>query len=216
MKKKWHDIYLEYRSLLIFILLMTVFRSSFADWNHVPTGSMKPTIQIGDRILVNKMAYDLRIPFTGFSLYTFSDPERGDIVTFESEVTGNNMVKRVIGIPGDIIAMVDNRLYINGAPMTYHQTSTQGPIQFFEETTRNGHYQIRINREHSPASNFKAVEVPQGHYLMLGDNRDNSADSRFIGFVPRKEIRGRTRSVVMSFDYDNYFIPRAERFLRTL
>ncbi|RXJ74069.1 signal peptidase I [Veronia nyctiphanis] len=202
-------LYAEYRSLMVFIVLMIIFRSSFADWNHVPTSSMEPTIQIGDRILVNKMAYDLRIPLTGIKLMTFGDPERGDIVVFDSEATGNNMVKRVIGTPGDTVEMKGNVLFINGQKLNYSQQSTDGESLLFNEALNNETHTVKVNPYPTSTSSFQAVEVPSGHFLVLGDNRDNSADSRFIGFIPRGEIRGRSKTVVMSFNYDNYYIPRS-------
>src|SRR5687768_2214405 len=93
----------ENRGFILFIFLMLVFRSSFADWNTVPTGSMKPTIVEGDRIWVNKLAYDVRIPFTSISVHQIADPQRGDIVVFDSKAAGNRLVKRVIGLPGDVV-----------------------------------------------------------------------------------------------------------------
>src|SRR5215208_5826666 len=104
----------ENKSLLVFLALMFVFRSSFADWNTVPTGSMKPTILEGDRLLVNKMAYDIRIPFTHVSLYEVGDPVRGDIVIFDSKAANTKLVKRVVGVPGDVVELRDNILFING------------------------------------------------------------------------------------------------------
>ena len=107
------------RSFLLFILLMMVFRSAIADWNDVPTGSMKPTIIEGDRILVNKMAYDLRVPFTHIPLLKRADPVRGDIIIFDSSAADKRLVKRVIGLPGEVIAMRNNRLIINGRQLAY-------------------------------------------------------------------------------------------------
>ena len=99
-----------------------MFRSACADWNTVPTGSMNPTIIEGDRIAVNKMAYDLRIPFTHISLRKLGDPERGDIAVFDSKVSDKRLVKRVIGVPGDRVAMINNQLLINDAVIDYDKT----------------------------------------------------------------------------------------------
>ncbi len=107
------------RGLVLFLLVMFVFRSAVADWNHVPTGSMVPSILVGDRILVNKMAYSLRIPFTLQALAEFAPPQRGDVATFESPATEQLLVKRVIGIPGDTVQMVQNVLTINGHAASY-------------------------------------------------------------------------------------------------
>ena len=208
MKTFWRD----YRSTLLFILLMCLFRSALADWNHVPTGSMKPSIIEGDQIGVNKMAYDLRLPFTHISLYKIADPERGDVVIFDSKAAGKRLVKRVIGLPGDTIAMHNNQLIINGQPVHY-STTTNG--DWLEQLPSKTHL-VRLHLPADNYANFDPVSVPTGQYLVLGDNRDNSADSRVIGFVPRGEIVGRSRSVVFSLNYNQYFLPRAERFFHEL
>lgn len=204
------------RSMVMFIALMLVFRSAVADWNEVPTGSMKPTIVEGDRILVNKLAYDLRVPFTHLSLVELGNPERGDIIVFDSKVSGKRLVKRVIGLPGDVVALQHNRLLINGEPIAYEPLQvSQGVVDLREHLFGSDHV-VRIHSQGSTSSDFNQVTVPQGHYLALGDNRDNSADSRVIGFVPRDEIVGRTERVVISLNYDNFYLPRKERFFHTL
>src|SRR5438445_13389852 len=101
MKNRLMKLWQEYRSLVLFVVLMIIFRSALADWNTVPTGSMKPTILEGDRIFVNKLAYDLRIPLTHISIHKFGDPGRGDIVVFDSKAAETRLVKRVIGLPAD-------------------------------------------------------------------------------------------------------------------
>jgi len=215
----------ENKSLLVFISLMFVFRSAIADWNEVPTGSMKPTIIEGDRILVNKMAYDLRVPFTHVSLYKRADPERGDIIVFDSEAAGKRLVKRVVGMPGDSVAMRNNTLLINNVPVVAElsgvRASSDGDNSNDEkaelvEDLLGVEHRIWIKNEGSVLSSFAPTIVPPGFYLALGDNRDNSADSRVIGLVPRSEIVGRTRSLVISLNYDNYFLPRASRYLQVL
>lgn len=216
MKKRIVKTLNENKSFLMFICLMFVFRSAFADWNTVPTGSMKPTILEGDRILVNKMAYDFRVPFTHISLYKMSDPERGDIVVFDSKVSGKKLVKRVVGLPGDVVELHNNVLGINGKKLNYKDIrSTEMTRDRLEDLLGVEHI-IRIRKNGSRLSNFNAVTVPDNYYLVLGDNRDISADSRVIGFVPRDEIVGRSRTVVLSFNYDNYYIPRSGRFLQKL
>ncbi len=202
----------QHLSLLTFLLLMVVFRSAVADWNVVPTGSMKPTIVEGDRILVNKMAYDLRVPFTHVSLRKFDDPQRGDIVIFDSKVSGKRLVKRVIGLPGDSIEMHDNILKINGKALRYKPVEANLRN---EDLLGTGHF-VQTRKSGSRLSSFYPVTVPDEHYFVMGDNRDNSADSRVIGFVPRHEVVGRSKTVVMSLNYDNHYLPRMDRFLRTL
>lgn len=207
----------EYRSLVYFILLMIVFRSSLADWNSVPTGSMKPTIIEGDRILVNKMAYDLKLPLSHFKISSWGDPERGDIVVFDSETENTRLVKRVIGLPGDVVAMQNNQLFINGVLMHYSRQSADGSyLQTTEHLPDSAHAMQISAVGSSAAAGFNPVTVPEGRYLVLGDNRDNSRDSRYIGFIPREEIIGRARYVVLSLNYDNYYLPRKSRFLQRL
>ncbi|WP_166839061.1 signal peptidase I [Rheinheimera pleomorphica] len=205
------------RGFIVFVCLMFVFRSAVADWNDVPTGSMQPTIEIGDRILVNKMAYDLRLPFTTMSLIKHADPKRGDIVTFMSQVADNRLVKRVIGVPGDIVEMQHNVLTINGERLTYQaDTAGAGEAQLLTEQLDAIAHKVKLAPYSSGRDSFSAVKVPPGHYLVLGDNRDNSADSRVIGFVPRSEITGRASTVLFSLDYDNYYLPRSARFFAAL
>jgi signal peptidase I len=197
-------------------MLMFMFRSVVADWNTVPTGSMKPTILEGDRILVNKMACDLRLPFTRISLLKLDDPQRGDIVIFVSDVADKRLVKRVIGLPGDLVAMNNNRLWINGETLSYTDVTDVPDARQHMEYLGGAKYQVRWLDHETRLSSFPPVRVPDNHYLVLGDNRDNSADSRVIGFVPRREIVGRSRHLVLSLDYDNYYLPRSERYLMRL
>ena len=193
---------------------MSIFRSAIADWSDVPTGSMKPTIIEGDRILINKMAYDIRIPFTHVSILKRDDPQRGDIIIFDSDISNKRLVKRVIGIPGDYITMRNNRVYLNGNALKYTSSHTQPghKVEYLSEMR----YTIQTQTSQSPYASFNPVTVPEGYYLVLGDNRDNSADSRAIGFIPRHEIVGKTQSLVWSLDYSNYLLPRRDRFLQKL
>ena len=213
-------------SLVITILVVTSFRSAIADWNDVPTGSMKPTILEGDRIFVNKLAYDLKFPFTTWKLAQWDNPERGDIVVFFSPKDGKRLVKRVIGVPGDEIGMWKNQLILNGVPLKYtllEQSFIQQlpPEQqkthlFFEERLQERQHPVMFTPQHPSIISFKPIKIPEEHYFMMGDNRDNSADSRFFGFVERGQIVGRATNVVLSLDYDNYYLPRWQRFFSKL
>src|SRR5207247_5722659 len=109
----------EIRPLLVLALILFSLRSSLADWNDVPTGSMRPTILEGDRVFVNKLAYDLKVPFTTWHVAEWSNPQRGDIVVFFSPHDGKRLVKRVVGLSGDTIELRDNTLIINGSPLAY-------------------------------------------------------------------------------------------------
>ena len=216
MSQTLRALWAEHRSILFFVLLMVVFRSSWADWNDVPSGSMEPSILVGDRILVDRAAYDLRVPLFGQRLLTFADPVRGDVVVFESAAADKRLVKRVIGVPGDVVAMRGNALVLNGEPLAYRLVSRAGHGAVFEESLPGTPHAIRLSATPSPRASFDPVTVPAGHYLVLGDNRDSSADSRAFGFVPREEIIGRSDRVVLSLDYEAWFMPRFERFGETL
>lgn len=213
MKNLWKD----NRFLIIFIFLMVLFRTSVADWNTVPTGSMKPTILEGDRIWVNKVAYNFNIPFTHISLRHIDDPKRGDIIIFDSAVANKRLVKRVIGLPGDTIRMVNNMLFINEKSLNYEIITKDQDKLIVQEMFASSTHQIRLNLESvNRTSSFNKITIPENQYLVLGDNRNNSADSRYIGLIPRKEIIGRAKHAVMSLNYDNYYLPRANRFLHKL
>ncbi|PCJ46926.1 MAG: signal peptidase I [Gammaproteobacteria bacterium] len=214
----------EWRLFLLFVLLLFSFRSTVADWSHVPTGSMKPTIMEGDRILVDKLAYDLRFPFLHWRLNTWADPERGDIVVFPSPETEELYVKRVIGIPGDTISMVDNRLIINNKPLQYKLAEAdlvkvlndddQNNFTVVEEALPGSYHLMMVssNRYATRASNFPKKLIPDGSYLVLGDNRDSSKDSRFIGLIDRERIRGRATKVIISLNSEDYWLPREKRY----
>lgn len=211
--KFWHS----NKLFIIFILLMSVFRSAVADWYTVPTGSMQPTIEIGDRVVVNKMAYDLKLPFSQYSLLTTGEPKRGEIVVFESDAADNRLIKRMIGLPGDVIAMRDDKLYINGKSLRFQVTKSTAKAIFATEQVEAIRHTVRVDTTSSDVlSNFGPITVPDNHYLVLGDNRRNSADSRVYGFVPRHEIKGKATAVAFSFDYDNYYLPRASRFFKDI
>ena len=221
-------IWREWRAFLLFVAIMLVFRSAIADWNQVPTGSMVPSIYVGDRIVVDKLAYDLRVPFTLQRIASWGEPRRGDVVTFTSPEDERLLVKRIIGVPGDEVSLRDNVLSVNGQAASYEPMTTEEltgiPIaqtsrnQFMRESILGDERLIMLHEGHyaSKASNFGPVQVPQGMYLVLGDNRDNSRDSRFIGFVSRELILGRAESVAFSLDYDNYYRPRMDRFFTSL
>lgn len=193
---------------LLVMLLMFASRSSLADWYQVPTGSMLPTIVEGDRIFVNKMAYRLEVPFTDIEIMETGKPQRGDIVIFNSEKADNRLVKRLIGEPGDTVAMLNNKLMINGKWVQYQATEQEHlQTEHLDNTT---HF-VQFTPVAAARDSFESVVVPEGHYLVLGDNRNNSADSRYYGFVPAIEIQGKATKVLLSLNPDNYYLPRKER-----
>lgn len=201
------------KQLFIFIILMSVFRSAVADWYTVPTGSMQPTIKEGDRIIVDKMAYDLRLPFTQISLLKTGEPKRGEIVVFESKAAQNRLIKRVIGLPGDSISLSNEVLSINGNPLNYSIVTENNQELIGEENIKGLIHKIRIEKGASDGlSHFNTLTVPKNHYMVMGDNRRNSADSRVYGFVPRNELKGKATNIAFSLNYDNHYIPREGRF----
>jgi signal peptidase I len=217
------------RPIAILLLVTTALRSAVADWNDVPTGSMNPTIIEGDRVFVNKLAYDLKVPFTTWHLAQWGDPKRGDIIVFYSPVDGIRLVKRVVGLPGDRIEVVNEQLFINGQPSKYEPLpreivsqipeTTQGPRKFYDETASGIKTHEVAIMPWSPASrSFGPFTVAPDHYFVMGDNRDNSFDSRFWKErqLTRDRIVGRALLVVLSFDHEHHWMPRWSRFFRHL
>ncbi len=205
------------KPLLVVAIVLGSFRSAIADWNDVPTSSMLPTILPGDRVFVNKVAYDLRVPFTTWRIRVWGAPERGDIVVFDSPHDGKRLVKRVIGVPGDHVEMRDYRLIVNGVRAGFRLTDMPHPGgRLVRETLVGRSYLILANPDKPTMPSFEPVTVPADSYILLGDNRDNSFDSRWFGYVKRKHIFGEVTAVVVSVDLDNYYIPRWDRFFSAL
>jgi signal peptidase I len=213
--------------MVVMILVLCSFRSAIADWNIVPTGSMNPTILEGDRIFVNKLAYGLRVPFTDVEVAHWSSPRRGEVVVFRSPADGERLVKRVVGVPGDTVRLANNVLLINGTPASYTLLpgialaatlpGTQLPHTFASESMPGGTMHIVMATPRLPAMrNFGPVTIPAGEYFMLGDNRDNSADSRYFGFVSEHAIVGRSSHIAYSLDVDHWQMPRWNRTWETL
>jgi signal peptidase I len=212
-------------SILIALLIGTSFKSAIADWNDIPSGSMRPTILIGDRIFVNKLAYDLKVPYTSLHLAKWSDPKRGDIVVFYSPKDGTRLIKRVVGLPGDTLAMRRNRLFINGQFVKYYplpqesldqvEVDHQSSNVLFNEMLPGKKHTVMFSPSGQSLHTFRPVTIPRGKYFMMGDNRDNSADSRFFGFVDRELIVGRASMVVISRE-GSFLNPRWSRFFRVL
>jgi len=208
-------------SLGLMVLAVFSFRSAIADWNDVPTGSMRPTIMIGDRIVVNKLAYDLKIPFTDHALASWSDPQRGDIVTCWSPRNGDRLVKRVVAIPGDIISMQGGIVSINGTPLDYAVTTAEESESlpnrvFYTENLTGVKHTVAHDPQERALRDFGQVKLEEGNYFLMGDNRDKSADSRYFGFVDRSAICGKVIGLAFSLDHENHYLPRADRFFTAL
>jgi signal peptidase I len=213
------------RSFLIFMLTFGLIRAAIADYNPVPSGSMHPTILEGDVVLVDRTAYNLRLPFTNTVIARLGEPHRGDIATFKSPKDGVQLIKRVVGLPGDTIAMRDKRLLINGEPIHYDALAITGEVvghnrelealqltEYFGEQRHSIQWLAGV----SGIDNFGPLKIPADHYLMLGDNRDNSADSRYIGLVSRNLLIGRADRILVSAAITKNWMPRFERFGESL
>jgi len=211
----------EIRVFLAMLLVISSLRSALADWNDVPTGSMKPTIEEGDRVVVNKLAYDLKVPFTTLELFKWGDPQRGDIVVLFSPADGTRLVKRVVGVPGDRIEMRENQLFVNEHAAKWKEIGSeedteQGSSLVVEENLAGRTHRVMFTPQIPAVRSFGPVTVPAGRYFVMGDNRDNSNDSRFIGLIDRRRIVGKATAVAFSFDRAHHFAPRFDRFFKSI
>jgi signal peptidase I len=210
-------------SLVLMLTALMGFRSAVADWHDVPSGSMIPTLLIGDRIVVDKLAYDVKVPFTGLVMTTRGQPARGDIVTCKSPADGRRLVKRIVGLPGDVISLRANRLTVNGADVAYDPADEAALRQMVGADAATWTFLTEGLPDHphivalsggGRRPDLREFQVPAGKYFLMGDNRDQSADSRWFGFVERKAIAGRVIGLAGSLDTKQHFRPRWERFCR--
>lgn len=217
LKNLWRD----NKGFLLLVGLMFVFRSAVADWNYVPSSSMNPTLLSGDRVVVNKLAYSLRLPFTRVHLLRWDMPHAGDVITFDSPADEVNLIKRVVAIAGDTVSMRDNQLIVNGRPVprtlleAHHVLPTENGL-LDAEIYRENLAGVTIETARLPGFNhrrdFAPVTVPAGHVLVLGDSRDNSRDSRYIGFIDVQRITGQAVRVALSHDPEHLYLPRPQRW----
>lgn len=199
------------KSLAVAFFLFLVVRTFVVEAFQIPTGSMENTLLVGDFLLVNKMVYGAEIPGTGVRLPALDPPDRGDIVVFEpppaaGQAANTNYVKRIVGVPGDTISMVDGQLYRNGEavfePYAKHTRGFEDPrsSQFdwqYEKLATSG----RRAQEYRPTrDNWGPIEVSPDSFFVMGDNRDNSEDSRYWGFVPANDVKGRPMIIYYSYD----------------
>ncbi|MGH6647734.1 signal peptidase I [Aquabacterium sp.] len=206
------------------IVVVFLMRSFLFEPFKIPSGSMVPTLLVGDLILVNKFHYGIRLPVINKKIIANHEPQRGDVMVFRYPVNPRlDYIKRVVGLPGDTIAYVNKRLTINGTPIEqtplaefYDQDSLRYSLQYSENLSGVSH-RILVDKDRPPYIPPQAIEdhpfkencsysgegvvckVPPGHYFMMGDNRDNSQDSRFWGFVPDENIVGKAFVVWMNF-----------------
>lgn len=209
------------RGFMLFLGLMFVFRSAVADWNYVPSSSMNPTLWRGDRVMINKLAYSLRVPFTLVELARWGQPERGDVITFDSPADDVNLIKRVVALGGDRVRMSDNQLYLNDQPVPRQMVQASRavpseagdlPLQVWHERLGERSFEVAQLPALNRWRDFPEVAVPAGTVMVLGDSRDNSRDSRFIGFIDLQRITGRATRVVLSHDPEQAYLPRANRW----
>lgn len=208
------------RGSLVFLLLFAFLRTALADWNPIPSGSMRPTLLEGDVVLVNRVAYDFKLPLSDITLVRLGEPQRGDVVTFSSPADGVRLIKRLVALPGDVVEMRAERLFINGSAAQYSDVHAVAEPTAFGGTEAATRAIERIKGSERgvqflpavPARrDFRPLVVPEDSYFVLGDNRDNSADSRYIGFVPRRLLIGRAHHIVVSVDIVQGWLPRLER-----
>ena len=209
------------RSVLIAFVLFVVIRTFFVEAFKIPTASMESTLLVGDFLLVNKAVYGAEIPGTNLRLPAFEEPGRGDVIVFNPpHDPDRNYVKRIVGMPRDTVEMRDKRILINGV------AQREPHARVVDRRGDTGHPGMRwqygyliaslhASQKYRPSrDNWGPLVVPEGKYLVLGDNRDNSEDSRYWGFVDRERIRGRPLFVYYSFDPEGRRSPAWFREIR--
>lgn len=184
MNPRWHKVLRDYAEALIIALVLAFFIRSFVvQAFKIPSGSMLETLQIGDQLLVNKFIYGVKLPFTDVTLLPISDPKHGDIIVFRyPRDESKDYIKRVIGTPGDTLEMRDNVVYRNGERLDEPYLAGLPPKNF------------------PPTHNFGPITLPEGKYFCMGDNRENSSDSRYWGFVDRSQIIGKAWRIYWSWE----------------
>lgn len=202
---------IEYsRSLFPVLLVVLLFRSFLFEPFKIPSGSMIPTLLVGDFILVNKFAYGLKLPVLNTRFIRVGEPKRGDVVVFRYPVDpGVNFIKRMVGLPGDTITYRSKQLFVNGEPVGLVDqgpwtssevkcTTPRPDAERLQENLGGVKHNILLHQD-SPGRDGQWV-VPEGHYFVMGDNRDRSNDSREWGFVPEANLMGRAVGIWMNFD----------------
>ena len=184
----------EYVEAIILAIVIALFVRTFVIQAYkIPSGSMKPTLQIGDHILVSKFNYGIKLPFLRTTLIPVGAPQRGDIVVFiYPEDRSKDFIKRLIGVPGDTIEIRNKKIFINGLPYS----------------DKHGVYvdNFIIPGAVQPRDNFGPVTVPEGSLFVMGDNRDESYDSRFWGFVSKKDVLGKALIIYWSWNQEEHWV----------
>ena len=192
-KLKKKSVFREYAEAAAIAVILALFIRTFVvQAFKIPSGSMIPTLLVGDHILVNKFIYGVKIPFVNKTLIPIGSPQRDDVIVFIYPVDkSKDFIKRVIGLPGETLEIKDTKIYING--------------EVFEDT----HGDFKDSRRHFAKDNYGPVTVPEGHLFAMGDNRDNSHDSRFWGTVPLESVKGKALIIYWSW-------PHLKRFLHVI
>ena len=195
-------------AIVVAVILALIIRTFIIQAFKIPSGSMEDTLLIGDHLLVSKFSYGIPIPFSDERFLELQHPERGDIIVFEFPGDKNktflekrDFIKRVIGTPGDTIEVRNKQVYVNGEAYVI-------PEEVHKETTT-------VGPQYGPRDNMDPVTVPAGHYFVMGDNRDRSFDSRFWGFVPMENIKGKAFIKYWSWDSEEN-LPRWSRIGRLI
>ena len=196
---KSKSVFREYfEAICIAILLALFIRTFIVQAFKIPSGSMLPTLLIGDHLLVNKFIYGIRVPFSGKILVPIVDPSKGDVVVFKFPKDKSvDYIKRVVGTPGDTVEIKNKQVFVNGIAAEDSHAHVSSPTV--------------LDAEASPRDNFGPVLVPEDRIFVMGDNRDNSYDSRFWGFVDQKDILGKAFILYWSWDIDKSLFS-ADRF----
>lgn len=207
---------IEYaRSLFPVFLVVLILRSFVIEPFRIPSGSMYPTLEIGDFIAVSKFSYGIKLPVTQTKIIPIDEPERGDIVVFSYPKDPNvDYIKRIVGLPGDEVAYIGRTVFVNNQPIRqqpkgkYHGNDSgaiMNGAKVVSETMDNGHqYDILLDMDKA-SRDLNSIVVPEGHYFVMGDNRDHSNDSRFWGFVPEKNLKGKAFGIWMNWDNGIHF-----------
>lgn len=204
-----HPLLIEYaRSFFPVFLIVFLLRSFLFEPFRIPSPSLEPTLLTGDFILVNKFDYGIRLPIIGKKILNIGEPKRGDILVFRWPPDKSfDFIKRVIGLPGDKISYIDKEIYINGQKLSQTVLPKQQPNPWDAAEKQEDLLGVKHNIYVSPnkeTRNFYNIEVPKGMYFVMGDNRDDSADSRYWGFVPDKNIVGKAVMVLLSWNKTDY------------
>lgn len=201
------------RYFFLFIVLLLCFRTTYADWSRVPTGSMEPTLLPGDVIWIDKTSFGATLPFLNKQIVTWGHPQRGDVITFIPPHTDILYVKRVIGLPGDRIRIQDNKITINGVPLKQRITlNTDDAVIGVEDIAQVEHL-IKLSKDKRMPHVDETIEVPPGKYFVMGDHRNDSFDSRFWGFVDQHRIMGKVTAIAVSFSSERDWTSRIAQSL---